>query len=141
MSANDWQTNITVKPTRVDVRANLVLSSSRWWVRRPPPVAALRCSRATHPPLVLRKSVMHANHRRPHITLKPARVGVRADDIGAKRLEEACIPRDGGLRGEVQCTENSKRERGGGYIAQMRGGTVGMRQMSARQPIHTDLSK
>ena len=32
--------------------------------------------------------------------LKPARVGVRADDIGAQRLEEACMPRDGGLEGE-----------------------------------------
>jgi hypothetical protein len=31
-----------------------------------------------------------------HTFLKPARVGVRADDIGAKRLEEARIPRDGG---------------------------------------------
>jgi hypothetical protein len=31
-----------------------------------------------------------------HTFLKPARVGVRADDIGAKRLEEACIPRDDG---------------------------------------------
>jgi len=30
-------------------------------------------------------------------TEKPARVGVRADDIGAKRLEEARAPRDGGL--------------------------------------------
>ena len=27
----------------------------------------------------------------------PARVGVRADDIGAQRLEEARIPRDDGL--------------------------------------------
>jgi hypothetical protein len=25
---------------------------------------------------------------------------VRADDIGAQRLEEDCIPRDGGLEGE-----------------------------------------
>jgi hypothetical protein len=99
---------------------------------------------------------MHANHGRPHITLKPARVGVRADDIGAKRLEEACIPRDGGLRGGVQSnaypemavqeeqssapkTANAKEE--GRYIAQIRGGTVGMRQMSARQPSHTNLSK
>jgi len=30
-------------------------------------------------------------------SLKPARVGVQADDIGAQRLEEACIPRDGGF--------------------------------------------
>ena len=30
---------------------------------------------------------------------KPTRAGVRADDIEAKRLEEDCIPRDGGLRG------------------------------------------
>jgi len=36
-----------------------------------------------------------------HTFLKPARVGVRADDIGAQRLEEACIPRDGGLEGEA----------------------------------------
>ena len=34
-----------------------------------------------------------------NITWKLTRVGVRADDIGAQRLEEACIPRDGGLRG------------------------------------------
>jgi len=29
----------------------------------------------------------------------------------------------------------------GSHIAQIRGGTVGMRQMSARQPSHTNLSK
>ena len=43
-----------------------------------------------------------ANNLLPNIPLKPARVGVRADDIGAKRLEEAWIPRDGGLEGEFQ---------------------------------------
>jgi hypothetical protein len=41
--------------------------------------------------------LLYANWLLTHITLKPTRVGVRADDIGAKRLEEACIPRDGGL--------------------------------------------
>jgi len=40
---------------------------------------------------------MRANNLQTDTPLKPARVGVRADDIGAKRLEETCIPRDGGL--------------------------------------------
>jgi len=35
-------------------------------------------------------------------------VGVRADDIGAQRLEEACIPRDGGLRGGVLSHETNQ---------------------------------
>ena len=39
-------------------------------------------------------------HANPQATENPARAGVRADDIGAKRLEEARIPRDGGLEGE-----------------------------------------
>ena len=38
----------------VGVRADFVLNPPRWWARRPPPVAALRCFRATHPPSVLR---------------------------------------------------------------------------------------
>jgi hypothetical protein len=67
--------------------------------RRPPPVAALGCCRATHPPSVLRKREMHAKHWQTHTSPKLTRAGVRADDIGAKRLEEARIPRDGGLRG------------------------------------------
>ena len=108
---------------------------------------------------------------------------MRADDIGAKRLEEVCIPRDGGLRGGVHLTQKENphknrhewvcglttsersdwrrleypemaaqegeffsrnrqgKRRRGSYIAQMRGGTVGMRHISARQPSHTDLSK
>jgi hypothetical protein len=33
--------------------------------------------------------------------LKPTRAGVRADDVGAQRPEEACMPRDGGFRGGV----------------------------------------
>ena len=37
------------------------------------------------------------SHAHNQAAQKPARAGVRADDIGAKRLEEACIPRDGGL--------------------------------------------
>ena len=46
--------------------------------------------------------LLRDNHL-PSITLwKPTRVGVRADDVGAKRPEEACIPRDGGLTGGVQ---------------------------------------
>jgi len=69
-------------------------------------------------------------------------VGVRADDIGAKRLEEACIPRDGGLRGGVQSHAYPRWPfKRGSYIAQIRGGTVGMCQMSARQPSHTCWSK
>ena len=43
--------------------------------------------------------------------LKPTRVGVRVDDIGAKRLEEARIPRDGGLRGGVQNAPTTKQMR------------------------------
>jgi len=35
----------------------------------------------------------HAHNQSPQ---KPARSGVRADDIGAQRLEETRIPRDGG---------------------------------------------
>ena len=46
--------------------------------------------------------LLRANNLLPNSRLKPARVGVRADDIGAKRLEEACIPRDGDLRRGVQ---------------------------------------
>ena len=41
-----------------------------------------------------------ANNLQTNIPWKPTRVGVRADDIGAQRLEEDCIPRDGGLEGE-----------------------------------------
>ena len=33
-------------------------------------------------------------------------MGVRADDIGAQRLEEACMPRDGGLEGELKTHAN-----------------------------------
>jgi len=112
---------------------------------------------------------MRANKWQTNITLKPARVGVRADDVGAKRPEEACIPRDGGLRGGVQshaypemavCEGEFKAthiprwqfKRGsaskmasakgeGSYIAQIRGVTVGMRHMSVRQASHTNLSK
>jgi len=102
------------------------LSLPRWRVRRPPPVAALGCCRAMHPPSVLRTICERAilaqangcGHRQPlsqaaccpPITdsLKPARVGVRADDIGAKRGEEARIPRDGGFRGGVQTTHTPK---------------------------------
>ena len=43
-----------------------------------------------------------ANNLQTHIPWKPTRVGVRADDVGAKRPEEAWIPRDGGLTGGVQ---------------------------------------
>ena len=31
---------------------------------------------------------------------------MRADDIGAQRLEEACIPRDGGCEGELKTHTN-----------------------------------
>ena len=48
---------------------------------------------------------------------------------------------DGVLRGEVQCTEKASAKEEGGYIAQIRGGTVGMRHMSVRQASHTNLSK
>ena len=75
------------------------------------------------------------------ISLKPARVGVRADDVGAKRPEEACIPRDGGIEGELNATHRRWRFKRGSYIAQIRGGTVGMRHMSVRQASHTNLSK
>ena len=68
----------------------------------------------THPPSVLRKRSLRANlvpaqvgagsqmllrasNLQTNILCKPTRVGVRADDIGAKRLEEARIPRDGGF--------------------------------------------
>ena len=40
------------------------------------------------------------------IACKPTRVGVRADDIGAQRMEEVCIPRDGGLEGEFKTHAN-----------------------------------
>ena len=36
--------------------------------------------------------LLRANNLLPNSPLKPARVSVRADDIGAKRLEEACNP-------------------------------------------------
>jgi hypothetical protein len=36
--------------------------------------------------------LLRANNLLPNSPLKPARVGARADDIGAKRLEEACYP-------------------------------------------------
>jgi hypothetical protein len=36
-------------------------------------------------------------HALNQATQKPTRAGVRADDIGAQRLEEARIPRDGGF--------------------------------------------
>ena len=136
-----------------------VLGPPRWWARRPPPVAALGCCRATHPPSVLRTAFTHSNKSMPswcwmanaflrqqfanqhsletgtsgcagrrrwseatgggshtprwrfvrgspysarnNATEKPTRVGVRADDVGAQRPEEARIPRDGGFRGGV----------------------------------------
>ena len=99
---------------------------------------------------------MRANKWQTKVTLKPARVGVRADDVGAKRPEEACIPRDGGLRGGVQshaypemavkegkcrASKMASAKEEGSYIAQIRGGTVGMRHISARQASHTNLSK
>jgi hypothetical protein len=40
---------------------------------------------------------LRASNLQTNIPWKPTRVGVRADDIGAKRLEEARIPRDGGF--------------------------------------------
>ncbi len=42
-------------------RSSLWLSPSRWRERRPPPVAAPRCCRATHPPPVLRTRTVGAN--------------------------------------------------------------------------------
>jgi hypothetical protein len=44
-----------------------------------------------------KQPLLHTNGLLTDIALKPTRVGVRADDIGAQRLEEACIPRDGGF--------------------------------------------
>ena len=44
---------------------------------------------------------MHTISLQTYATWKPPRAGVRADDVGAQRPEEACIPRDGGFRGGV----------------------------------------
>ena len=45
---------------------------------------------------------MHTISLLTNATWKPTRVGVRADDVGAQRPEEARLPRDGGFRGGVQ---------------------------------------
>jgi hypothetical protein len=45
-------------------------------------------------------------HALNQATQKPTRAGVRADDIGAQRLEEARIPREGGLEGELKTHAN-----------------------------------
>jgi hypothetical protein len=54
--------------------------------------------------------LLRASNLQTNIPWKPTRVGVRADDIGAKRLEEACIPRDGGFEAEF-CTTQRKKKR------------------------------
>ena len=71
------------------------------WVCGPTTSERSDWRRLAYPKMAVQEGEFRA-HAYNKASQKPTRVGVRADDIGAKRLEEACIPRDGGFRGEVQ---------------------------------------
>ena len=51
--------------------------------------------RPAHPEMAVKRGSSH--HAKNQATQKSTRVGVRADDIGARRLEKTRTPRDGGL--------------------------------------------